>query len=202
MASNNLVHVIDDDYAVCDSLGVLFASAGLDVKTYDSARAFLKRSQTNGRGCVVTDVKMPEMSGLELLRELASSPLRLPVIVLTGQADVPMAVEALKNGAADFIEKPFRDDLILAAVQAALGRLDDEDGEAARSAEFGRRIAGLSAREREVLDGLVDGQSNKMIGLELGISSRTVEVYRANIMTKMMATSLSELVRMTLLARG
>jgi two-component system response regulator FixJ len=124
------------------------------------------------------------------------------VIVLTGQADVPMAVEALKNGAADFIEKPFRDDLILAAVQAALGRLDDEEGEAARSAEFGRRIAGLSAREREVLDGLVDGQSNKMIALELGISSRTVEVYRANIMTKMMASSLSELVRMTLLARG
>ena len=198
MPPSLVVHVIDDEAAVRDALAVLLEADGMVVHVHTSARDFLGKISGLERGCVVTDVRMPEMSGLELLRELQARSLNLPVIVLTGEADVAMAVEALKNGAAEFIEKPFEGQTILAAVRTALTRLDQDDQATAKRAQNTQSLATLSARETEVLAGLVAGHSNKMIALNLGISPRTVEVYRSNIMHKMRATSLSELVRMAL----
>jgi two-component system response regulator FixJ len=194
------VHVIDDDDAVRDSLAFLLETADLTVRTYDSALAFLAALPVE-HGCIVTDVRMPDMSGVELVRKLKSLDVPDPVIVITGHADVPLAVEAMKAGVADFIEKPFDDEVILGAIRSALasGGRDVE-----RHAERGRidaLLASLSGRESEVLEGLVAGHANKVIAFDLGISARTVEVYRANVMTKMQAASLSELVRMVMLAR-
>jgi two-component system response regulator FixJ len=198
MASADLVHVIDDDAAVRDSLAAVLCADGLAVKTYASASEFLDHVETAAAGCVVTDVHMPELSGLELLRRLNGRTRRFPVVVLTGQADVAMAVEALKNGARDFIEKPFESDSIIRAVRAALEDVTTSADLSTRHAESRARIESLSAREREVLDGLVAGRSNKMIAQALGISPRTVESYRANLMIKLQAQSLSELVRMAI----
>jgi two-component system response regulator FixJ len=149
---------------------------------------------------VVTDVRMPGMSGLELVRELNRRAVPMPVVVITGHADVPLAVEAMRGGVIDFIEKPFADDTILAALRAALQRGQDSREIADERKIMVERIGSLSTRERQVLNGLVAGQANKVVALELGISPRTVEVYRANLMTKMRASSLSELVRMALIA--
>jgi two-component system response regulator FixJ len=195
------VHVVDDDAAIRDSLGVLLEADGLVAHLHASAGEFLSGLDLSC-GCVVTDVRMPQMSGLELLGEIRKRGSHLPVIVLTGQADVAMAVEALKGGAADFIEKPFEGEAILQAVRAALTRLDQDVEIDARRTEASQRLASLSSRESEVLRGLVAGQSNKEIAIDLGISPRTVEVYRANIMGKMRAASLSELVRLSLQAKG
>jgi len=199
-AAKPIVHVVDDDEAARDSLAFLLQAADLAVKTYESALHFLDELPGPGAGCVITDVRMPEMSGLELVRNLNSRGFGLPVIVITGHGDVPLAIEAMREGVVDFIEKPFDDDLILKALHAALARGRDQLERAAQRSLVAHRLASLSMRERQVLNGLMDGHANKVVAQELGISPRTVEVYRANLMSKMQAGSLSELVRMALLA--
>jgi two-component system response regulator FixJ len=202
VTTDRVVHVIDDDADVRQSLAFLLTSAGLTVRMHDSALAFLDVLPGITDGCVVTDVRMPGMDGLELQRRLRQLKARLPVIVMTGHGDVPLAVEAMKSGAVDFIEKPFEDEVLLSAIRSALARQAQASDRDARAAAIQQRIAKLSEREREVLDRLVAGKANKVIAFELGISPRTVEVYRANVMTKMQADSLSELVRMALIDGG
>jgi two-component system response regulator FixJ len=198
MSAKDLVHIIDDDDALRDSLSFLFSSAGIEAKSYDSATAYLIDAQRGAFGCIVTDVRMPGMSGVDLLRKLKSDGVRVPVIVMTGHGDVPLAVEAMKLGACDFVEKPFDDDVLLASVRAALGQREKHSLQDAERKQIDARMALLSARERQVLDGLVAGKPNKVIAYDLGISPRTIEIYRANVMTKMQANSLSDLVRMAL----
>lgn len=200
MPSEALVHVIDDDEAVRTSMEFLLRSARIDVRTYESAVAFLKALPDIKSGCIVTDVRMPEMSGIDLLRRLRELGNEIPVIVVTGHGEVPLAVEAMKIGAIDFLEKPFDDDVLLTSVRGALDRLAADSRREAERGELQDRLETLSQREREVLDGLIAGNPNKTIAYDLGISPRTVEIYRANVMTKMKASSLSELVRMALLA--
>ncbi len=201
MATEPVVHVIDDDEAARHSLDFLLDCAGLQVRSYESALAFLKAVPAMEHGCIVTDVRMPGMSGVELIRKLKELGVPDPVIVITGHADVPMAIDAMKQGVADFIEKPFSDDAILTAIRAALARGSGKQEADRQRGEILDRIESLSQREREVLDGLVEGHANKVIAFDLDISARTVEVYRANVMTKMRAGSLSELVRMVTIAR-
>jgi two-component system, LuxR family, response regulator FixJ len=200
MPNSSIVHVIDDDEAVRHSLTFLLESAGLSVRSYASATSFLDALPDSPAGCIITDVRMPDIDGLELLSRLKTQGIRLPVIVMTGHGDVPVAVEAMKRGAIDFLEKPFDDDAMLASVQTAFTRLGKIGKHATEHAEVTSKLALLSQRERQVLDGLVAGKPNKIIAFDLGISPRTVEIYRANVMTKMQAGSLSDLVRMTLLA--
>jgi two-component system response regulator FixJ len=192
--------VIDDDDAVRESLAFLLGTAGIDVKTYESAVAFLTVAPEVKLGCVITDVRMPELSGVDLLRRLQELKLGVPVIVITGHGDVPLAVEAMKIGAVDFLEKPFDDEVLLASVRSALNQLDRDSKRQAERGEIEGRLATLSNRERDVLEGLVAGHANKQIAYDLGISPRTIEIYRANLMTKMQAASLSDLVRMALIA--
>jgi two-component system, LuxR family, response regulator FixJ len=199
MSGEAVVHVVDDDAAVRQSLAFLLASDGLPVRLHDSAAAFLD-AVPEVSGCVVTDVRMPGLDGVELLRRLRARGDAAPVIVMTGHADVPLAVAAMKAGALDFVEKPFDDEVFLAAVRAALDRGRESAGRDAAAAGLRQRLAALSARERQVLDALVAGKPNKVIAQDLGISPRTVEIYRANVMAKMRAGSLSELVRMALAA--
>ena len=200
MPSEAVVHVIDDDEAVRQSLAFLLRSAKVQAKTYEFATLFLEALPGIKSGCVVTDVRMPEITGIDLLRRLRELKISLPVIVITGHGDVPLAVEAMKIGAADFIEKPFDDEVLLAAVRSALNQQEHESQKSAERAEINNRLATLSARERQVLEGLVAGHANKVIAFDLGISPRTVEIYRANVMTKMTAASLSDLVRIALVA--
>jgi two-component system response regulator FixJ len=202
MLPDTVVHVIDDDDAVRDSLSFLLKTAGIAAATYESAAAFLNTIGEARPGCVVTDIRMPGISGIELIRRLGETGVRMPVIVITGHGDVPMAVEAMKLGAVDFLEKPFDDDLLLASIRSALDRQSDDGRREARTAEIREKLASLSARERQVLGGLIAGHPNKTIAFDLGISPRTVEIYRANVMTKMKAGSLSELVRMALTVGG
>jgi two-component system, LuxR family, response regulator FixJ len=199
MPLKGIVHIIDDDEAVRESVEFLFRSAQFEVRVYESAPAFLSKVSDAPTGCVVTDVRMPEVSGIDLLRRLKELKSTLPVIVMTGHGDVPLAVEAMKAGAVDFIEKPFDDDVMLAAVRSALTRGAMTGKRDAERAEIEERTKSLSAREREVLQGLVGGHPNKIIAFNLGISPRTVEIYRANVMSKMQAPSLSDLVRMALI---
>ena len=200
MSAMEIVHIIDDDDALRDSLTFLLSSAGIEAKSYDSAGTYLNDPQRGTCGCIITDVRMPGMSGIDLLRKLKSDGVSVPVIVMTGHGDVPLAVEAMKLGALDFIEKPFDDDALLASVRSALGAQGRHSRQESERHEVESRLTQLSARERQVLDGLVAGQANKVIAYELGISPRTVEIYRANVMTKMQANSLSELVRMALVS--
>ncbi|MFG1297207.1 response regulator FixJ [Xanthobacter variabilis] len=203
MSESAVIHVIDDDEAVRESLAFLLATAGHEVHEHPSARAFVEAglpTSDPSASCIITDVRMPDMTGIELLQHLKEKGSSVPVIVVTGHGDVPLAVEAMKLGAADFLEKPFDDVAILDTVKAALARMRKAHQHDAMREEVGERIAALSQRERQVLECLVAGQANKMIAYDLGISPRTVEVYRANVMTKMKAQSLSELVRMALLA--
>jgi len=198
MTADTIVHVIDDDEAVRQSIEFLLGTSGITARTYDSASAFLNALPTIDSGCIITDVRMPGISGIDLLRRLGEMRIKMPVIVITGHGDVPLAVEAMKIGAIDFLEKPFADDLLLASVQAALNRSQENAARDAERAEVQARLATLTNREREVLEGLVVGKPNKVIACDLAISPRTVEIYRANVMTKMQAASLSELVRMAL----
>jgi two-component system, LuxR family, response regulator FixJ len=199
-ADKATVHVIDDDEAVRQALAFQLGSAGIDVRTYESASAFLKVAPTVQTGCIITDIKMPEVSGIDLLRRLRELRVAVPVIVITAHGDVPLAVEAMKIGAVDFLEKPFEDEVLLASVQSALDRGNRDQKQRAERSTIERRLAALSNRERDVLEGLVAGHSNKQIAYDLGISPRTVEDYRAGLMTKMQAASLSDLVRMALVA--
>lgn len=198
--AEDLVHVIDDDPAVRDSLSFLLETADLRSRTYESAVAFLEALPEVTDGCVVTDVRMPEMTGIELVKRLKAQGFALPIVMITGHADVPLAVEAMKAGVADFIEKPFDDEALLSAIRTALADGEKDRQGAAEAAEIAARLASLSGREREVLEGLVAGHANKVIAYDLGISPRTIEIYRANVMTKMKAASLSELVRMAMRA--
>lgn len=200
-ASDPIVYVIDDDESARHSLEFLLDVAGIRVRSYASADAFLTSSPPLAGACVVTDVRMPGTSGVELAEELKRRGTAVPVIVITGHADVPLAIQAMKAGVADFIEKPFDDELMLAAIRSALARHASEEQAETERQRVIERIATLSPREREVLEGLVAGQANKAIAFDLDISARTVEVYRAHVMTKMQAKTLSELVRMVTIAR-
>lgn len=199
MSVEATVHIVDDDEAIRDSLSLLLGGAGFSVATYPSAEAFLTMA-AQGAGCLVIDVRMPGMGGLELQQELVHRGRRIPVIVITGHADVPLAVQAMKAGAVDFVEKPFEEATIVGAIRRAfdLG-LETARAEAA-GAEIGQRLQSLTAREREVLDALVAGKPNKIIAYDLSISPRTVEIHRARVMDKMQARTLSDLVRMALSA--
>jgi two-component system, LuxR family, response regulator FixJ len=196
---DRIVHIVDDDEAVRQSLAFLLGSAGLTVRLYDSASAFLAGLSAVKSGCLVTDVRMPDMTGIELLQQLHVKACHLPAIVITGHGDVPLAVEAMKAGAVDFIEKPFDQEALLHAVHTALEC--GMGGKGGVDPAITAKLATLSERERQVLEGLVAGHPNKTIAHDLGISPRTVEVYRANLMTKMGVRSLSELIRMAIIAK-
>ncbi|MER8884880.1 response regulator FixJ [Mesorhizobium sp. M0500] len=202
MAGSNLVHVVDDDVDVRKSLGFLLATANFAVRLYESATAFLATATSSLDGCIVTDVRMPGIDGIEFLRQLRTRGHTIPVIVMTGHADVALAVQAMKEGAADFIEKPFDDEVLIDAIRSALDNRNQADARHPQSVEIRGRLAGLSERERQVLDGLVSGLPNKTIAYDLGISPRTVEIHRANVMSKMAASSLSHLVRMALVVES
>jgi two-component system response regulator FixJ len=192
-----VVHVIDDDDGLRESLAYLLEANGVTTRLYDSAIGFLDGLGEVGPGCILTDVRMPQMNGLELVRELRRRECDMPVVVMTGHADVGLAVEAMKTGVVDFIEKPFAEEVLLRAVKEALAspRYRPMDVGSAQ-----QRLAGLSGREREVLAGVVAGKANKVIAHDLQISQRTVEIYRANLMMKTNVRSLSELMRIALAA--
>jgi two-component system response regulator FixJ len=200
MQPEPVIYVIDDDEAVRQSLDFLLRTAGFTVRTFESAKAFLEIMPQLRSGCIITDVRMPNISGIDLMRRVKELGVDIPVIMITGHGDISLAVEAMKIGAADFLEKPFDDDQLLAALRSTLSR---DAGKAERKAELAEihdKLATLSNRERQVLEGLVAGSANKTIAFDLGISPRTVEIYRANLMTKMAAKSLSDLVRMAMMA--
>ncbi|MBJ7411631.1 MAG: response regulator [Phenylobacterium sp.] len=198
--SEPIVHLIDDDEAVRTSLAFVLEMSDLPAKTYPSAIEFLEVAETLTGGCIVTDVRMPEMSGLELVRRLKERNIKLPVIVITGHGDVPLAVEAMRAGVIDFIEKPFDDEVLLRSIRMALDTTAESDAQAQERQRFEEMLSTLSGREKDVLRGVIAGKMNKVIAFELGISPRTVEVYRANVMSKTNANGLSELVRIALLA--
>lgn len=200
-ASDAIVYVIDDDESVRHSLEFLLDVAGIRVRSFASSDAFLKSAPSLAGACVVTDVRMPGVSGVELTQRLKQMDGAVPVIVVTGHADVPLAIAAMKAGAADFIEKPYDDEVMLSAIRKALDSCAENRAAAREQHEFSERLALLSRREREVVDGLVAGKANKMIAFDLDISPRTVEVYRANAMMKLQAKTLSDLVRMVTVAQ-
>lgn len=193
------VHVIDDDAGLREALAFLFEVNGVDADFHVSADAFLEALPV-ASGCVLTDVRMPGRTGLELVQELKVRGVDLPVVVMTGHGDVPLAVEAMKAGVVDFIEKPFGDDVLLKAVRSALARLRSNGCAESEGASAETRLSGLSPRERDVLGGVVAGKPNKVIAHELEISPRTVEIYRANLMTKTGARNIAELMRIALAA--
>jgi two-component system response regulator FixJ len=200
MAGDPVVHIIDDDDAARDSLAFLLKASKFSVRTHESALAFLETLPTVEAGCIITDVRMPGIDGLELLRRLSKKNAPWPVIVMTGQADVPLALEAVKAGAVDFIEKPYGDETLLGAVRDALGGEGTNSTRDSEKVEIQERLATLSPVERQVLSGLIAGHLNKTIAFDLKIEPRAVDVHRASVMTKMQAKSLSHLVRLMLLA--
>ena len=197
MTAEPTVYVIDDDAAVRDSTAFLLETADLKVRTYESAEMFLAEPDRTP-GCIITDVRMPGIGGLELARRIRDSGSSEPVIVITGHADVPLAIEAMRAGVVDFVEKPFDDEVLLGSIRRVLGQAEGALSADGQRREMASRFDSLSPRERDVLVGLVQGQANKAIAYDLSISPRTVEVYRANLMAKMKAQSLSELVRIYL----
>jgi two-component system response regulator FixJ len=200
MSDKTIIHVIDDDAAMRDSLAFLLDVNGFAPKVYETADAFLGGVDLASLACVISDIRMPGMNGIELVRKLKGTGSSCPVILITGHGDVALAVEAMKAGAADFIEKPFDDAALLGAIRAALQALQPAQGDNAAKKAAEARLAELSPRERDVLQGLVAGKINKVIAHELSISPRTVEVYRANLMAKSGARSMSELMRIALAA--
>ena len=197
--SDDYVFVVDDDADIRDSMRLLLEVAGFKVRSFTSAKHFLADDQPK-HGCLIADIRMPDMSGLELQEEVTRRHIDLPVIIITGHGDVPLAVQAMKAGAIDFLEKPFSDDMILASVRRALEVGSRARGRAAETKAAKDLLSALTPRERGVLDKLVQGRSNKVVAYELGISPRTVEIHRAHIMNKMEASSLSDLVRLVLAA--
>lgn len=198
MAEETTVFVVDDDEAVRRSLRWLIESVGLKVETFASAKEFLASYRPGKPGCLVLDVRMPEMSGLDLQERLQSNKIRIPIIFLTGHGDVPMAVRAMKLGATDFIGKPFNDQLLLDRIQRAIKQDTEWRGEQVQRAEIESRWAKLTPREREVMEMVIAGKSNKAIAAQLGVSSKTIEAHRAKFMEKMQADSLPDLMRITL----
>jgi two-component system response regulator FixJ len=200
MSDKITIHIIDDDAAMRDSLAFLLDVNGYTAKAYETANDFLKDAAAQTSSCVISDIRMPGMNGIELVRKLRSEGTGCPVILITGHGDVALAVEAMKAGASDFIEKPFDDTELLKAIHNALHAQPATTGEGQARKEAEARLADLSPRERDVLQGLVAGKINKVIAHELSISPRTVEVYRANLMAKTGARSMSELMRLALTA--
>jgi two-component system response regulator FixJ len=196
----NKVYVIDDDEALRDSLLFLLDSAGFEVTLFETAQQFLDTLPSLSFGCIVSDVRMPGIDGIELLKRLKAAHSAFPIVVMTGHGDVPLAVEAMKLGAVDFLEKPFEDDRLIAMIDTAIRQAEPAAKSEALTHDVAARVASLSPRERQVMDGLIAGMSNKLIAREYDISPRTIEVYRANVMTKMQANSLSELVRLAMRA--
>jgi two-component system response regulator FixJ len=201
MSNDAIIHLIDDDEHVRRAVAFLLGTAGFAVKLHESAAAFFAGLDKQQPGCIVSDVRMPGMDGVELLRRLRERGVDMPMIIMTGHADVALAVAAMKAGAVDFIEKPFDDDVLLNAVRLALSRYARADQSGSEAAQIRARVESLSPRERQVLDGLLAGHPNKTIAYDLSLSPRTVEVHRANLMTKMGAKSLSDLVRMAMVAK-
>jgi two-component system response regulator FixJ len=198
MFSRQTIYVVDDDEPALDSLSLLLTTEGYAVRSHESARTFLDAIKQNERGCVITDARMPGMSGLDLLAVMKERRVSMPVIVVTGHGDVHLAVEAMKRGAIDFFEKPLDGRALLASVRSALMSENDICPSNAETRILQNRFATLTKREKEVLAGLLRGQLNKVTGNELGISARTVEIHRANLKKKMQAKSLPELVKMAL----
>jgi two-component system response regulator FixJ len=200
MSSKVKVYVIDDDEAMRDSLNFLLDSAGLEVTLFETAQQFLDALPGLDFGCVVSDVRMPGIDGIELLRRMKAAQSKFPILIMTGHGDVPLAVEAMKLGAIDFMEKPFDDDRLTGMIEAAIRQAEPAAKDDTVTQNIVARIATLSPRERQVMEGLIAGLSNKLIARDYDISPRTIEVYRANVMTKMQAGSLSELVRLAMRA--
>jgi two-component system response regulator FixJ len=200
MSSKVKVYVIDDDEAMRDSLNFLLDSAGLEVTLFETAQQFLDALPGLDFGCVVSDVRMPGIDGIELLRRMKAAQSKFPILIMTGHGDVPLAVEAMKLGAIDFMEKPFDDDRLTGMIEAAIRQAEPAAKDDTVTQNIVGRIATLSPRERQVMEGLIAGLSNKLIARDYDISPRTIEVYRANVMTKMQAGSLSELVRLAMRA--
>ncbi len=200
MAPEKNVYILDDDEASRNSIATLLSSAGFRTRSFASANQFLREAASLAPGCLISDLRMPDMDGITLLQQLMTMKLNIRVVLITGHGDIKTAVRAIKSGAADFVEKPYDDETILAAVRKAQEELErgDEGHELAKTAA--ERLGSLSPREREVLERLVAGSSNKAIAHDLAISPRTVEFHRTRIMTKMKAESLSQLVRLALLA--
>jgi two-component system response regulator FixJ len=200
MPDRGRVYVIDDDEAMRDSLNFLLDTANFKVTLFETALAFLDALPSLEFGCVVSDVRMPGLDGIELLKRMKAGHSTFPIVIMTGHGDVPLAVEAMKLGAVDFLEKPFEDDRLVAMIETAIHRAEPAARSEALTRDIAARIASLSPRERQVMDGLIAGHSNKLIARDYDISPRTIEVYRANVMTKMQANSLSELVRLAMRA--
>jgi two-component system response regulator FixJ len=199
-AGDATVFIVDDDDAVRDSLRLLMKSVGMNATVYDSAESFLAAYDPLKFGCLVLDIRMPGMSGIELQRELSQQDSTLPIIFITAHGDIPMAVDAVRRGAADFVQKPFDDTVLVAKVKRALADSMQRHEEDMERASIRRRARTLTAREREVMAEVVEGKANKVIASDLGVSQRTVEIHRARVMEKMKAGSLAQLVRMVLIA--
>jgi len=200
MPGDRVVHVVDDDEAVRRSLAFLLEAEELSVHEYESASHFIEAVPDEVPGCIITDARMPDIDGIALLRRLRARGQSVPVILMTGNADIPLAIWAMKEGAVDFIEKPFEDERILTAVREAMKGIEHRNQRNARVSEARARISELSEREREIMDGLVAGKPNKVIAGDLDISPRTVEIHRSRVMSKVGVRSLPELVRLALLA--
>lgn len=200
MSDNRIVHLVDDEEAIRKSAGFVLSRAGYKVQSYGSGVEFLKQAKAAPRGCVLLDVRMPEMDGLQVQAAMADRGIDMPVIVLTGHGDVTIAVQAMKAGASEFLEKPFEKAALLGAFERAFGRLERNDNRELEEREARTRIAALTPREREVLEGLTKGYPNKTIAFDLGCSSRTVEVHRASLMQKLDVHSLSDLLRIAFAA--
>jgi RNA polymerase sigma factor (sigma-70 family) len=202
VVSNGTVFVVDDDHAVRKSLDMLFASVEMPVRTFGDAREFLAHYSDDQPGCLVLDVRIPGMSGLELQRHLKEQGVAIPIIIITGHGDVPIAVRAMKDGALEFLEKPFSKQLLLEHVRSALQRDAERRRDSQRQAEIHERMASLTDRERQVMELVVTGKLSKQIAADLGISKKTVDVHRARVMQKMQVASLPELVELAILGRA
>ncbi len=201
MSSAPVVYIVDDDEAVRDSAAALLSSHGYAVETFGRPGDFLRAASLHARGCALLDVRLPELSGIEVLKKLTEAGVHLPVVMITAYGDVPLAVSAMRAGAVDFLEKPYAEEDLLASIAEALERQQEEANDDGETALVASRLGTLTPRELEVLDLLIAGKQNKQIAFDLGISPRTVEIHRARVMEKMAATSLSHLVRMVIITR-
>lgn len=202
MSETRLVHLVDDDDAVRRSAGFMLKTSGFEVRIYESGSELMKSARDLSPGCILLDIRMPGMDGLEVQQALRDQGITLPVIIMTGHGDINLAVRAMKAGAVDFIEKPFEKTVLLHAISEGLSRLDQSERSRTRADEAAVRLQVLTDREREVLDGLARGLPNKSIAFDLGISPRTVEIHRANLMAKLGVRSLSEALRIAFAAQG